>query len=484
MLNYKTIFKAFGTLLLIEASLMFYCLVMSFCYGEDDVPAFLISIVVTMLFGFLFRHFGVDADGTLNRRDAYFLVTLSWIAFSAFGTLPFLISGYLTSFTDAYFEAMSGFTSTGASVIDDVEALPHGLLFWRSFTQWIGGLGIVFFTIALLPSIGGGSVKVFAAEATGPVISKLHPRLRNSAKSIWVVYIVLTLASVIGLMICGMDLFNAVNFSMASTATGGFTPINDTVDKFVSPAGEYVMMIICLLSGVNFSLLYLAVVKRKLKALLNNTEMRFYLGAVLLFSLFIMLELLFRNHYSFSHAIRSSLFQVISLITTTGFIDDQVDLWPHVTWIILGGCMFLGGCAGSTAGGIKIARGVMILKVIRNEFKQMLHPNAVLSLRMDGVNLSQSKRVTVLAFIGLYIILSVLSTFVLTACGTDFVNSVNITLSCIGNAGPSLNIMGPPITWSSLSDLAKWLCSFLMLVGRLELFTVMVLFTPSFWKRN
>lgn len=485
MLNMKTIYKSLGTLLLIESSLMFYCLAMSLYYGEDDMPSFLISIITTMLFGFLFRHLGLNSDNTLGRRDAYLLVSVTWVLFSLFGTLPFLISGYIDNFTDAFFETMSGFTTTGATIIDDVEALPHGLLFWRSFTQWIGGLGIVFFTIALLPSMGGGSVKVFAAEATGPIRSKLHPRLKNNAKSIWIVYIVLTLVALGALLLCGMDPFNALNFAMSSAATGGFSTTNGSLVSFHSAAEEYVVVGVCLLSGINFSLLYIAVVRGKIKSLLKNSEARFYLCAIGAFTLFIMAELLWRNHYALEHAFRSALFQVVSFTTTTGLFNDDAAQWPHVTWIVLAVCMFVGGCSGSTAGGIKSIRCVMLIKVVANEFKQILHPNAVLALRVDGANVPFSKRVTLLAFLSLYIMLAVACAFVMTAFGVDFVNSITITLSCLGNVGPTLGVeIGPTMSWSSLPVFAKWISSFLMLVGRLELFSVMVLFSPEFWRRN
>jgi trk system potassium uptake protein TrkH len=485
MLNLKLISKIIGALLGIEASLMFYCLLVSLWYQGGDALPFLWSILITAGIGLLFYTIGKKADNNLGRRDAYFVVTITWILFSLFGTLPFLMGGYLSNLTDAYFETMSGFTTTGATIIDFPEKLPRGLLFWRSLTQWIGGLGIVFFTIAILPSLVGGSVKVFAAESTGPIKSKLHPRLSTNAKAIWMVYLILTAACVICYKICGMSWFDAFNYSMTSTATGGFSTESSSIMTFHSPAEEYVCMLFCFLSGVNFTLLYVTVTGRKIKDFFHNTELRFYLGTILAFSAFIAIELILRNHYDVERAIRSSLFQVISFITTTGLFSDDAAKWPHVTWVVLAACMFLGGCSGSTSGGIKSIRGVMLLKIIRNEFRQILHPNAVLPMKVDGQNVPQSNRVTLLAFLGLYIVLVFFCSFTMIAAGIDNTNSITITLSALGNVGPTLGLeIGPTMSWANLPAFAKWICSFLMLVGRLELFTVLVIFTPAFWKEN
>ena len=485
MLNLKLISKILGSLLWIEGVLMLSSLFVSLFYNGSDVIPFVWSILITVGAGFIFRLLGRHADNLLGRRDAYFVVTISWILFTIFGTLPFMISGGIGSFTDAFFEAMSGFTTTGATIIDYPEYLPKGLLFWRSLTQWIGGLGIVFFTIAILPSMVGGSVKVFAAEATGPIKSKLHPRLSTSAKWIWVVYLVLTTACILSYKVCGMGWFDAFNYSMTSTATGGFSPESGSITTFHSPAEEYVSALFCFLSGVNFTLLYASAAGLDIKKLIKNSEFRFYTTMVLSFAIFIAFELVYRNHYDIEHAFRSALFQVVSFITTTGLFSDDAAKWPHVTWVVLAACMFFGGCSGSTSGGIKSIRGVMLLKVVRNEFRQILHPNAVLPMKVDGVNIPQSKRVTLLGFIGLYLILTLFCAFTMIAFGIDNTNAITITLSCLGNVGPTLGMeIGPTMSWAQLPDFAKWICSFLMLVGRLELFTVLVLFSPAFWKEN
>ena len=351
MINLRLIYKIIGSLLFIEAMMLMVCLGVSVYYHEDDLVSFVCSVAISAGTGLVLRLLGRKCDNTLSRRDAYLVVTLTWMVFSLFGTLPFLIGGYLHSFTDAFFETMSGFTTTGASIIDNVEALPHGILFWRSFTQWLGGLGIVFFTIALLPSLVGGSVKVFAAEATGPIKTKLHPRLSTNAKWIWVVYICITVLCIASMWLAGMDIFSSINYSFTTAATGGFATHNDY--SYLTPVVQYIVTFFCFISGVNFTMLYITVSQRKLSTLLKSAECRFYLLIVLLFSGFIAFELMWKNGYELEPAIRSSLFHVVSFITTTGLLADDPAVWPHVTWVVLAVCMFFGACSGSTSGGFK-----------------------------------------------------------------------------------------------------------------------------------
>ena len=485
MINHQLICKVLGQLLFLEAVLLMVSLGVSIGYQEDDVFAFLVTIFITIGAGLALKWRGHNADNSMSRRDAYLVVSLAWIVFSFFGTFPFLISGYIHSFTDAYFETMSGFTTTGATILDDVECFPHGLLFWRSLTQWIGGLGIVFFTIALLPSLVGGQTKVFAAEATGPIKTKLHPRISTSAKWIWSIYLMLTIACILSYYVAGMGLFDSFNYAMTTTATGGFSTHNTSTEFFHSPSLEYICTFFCFLSGVNFTLLYAAVIKFKIKELFRNSEFRFYIFLVTVFSIFIMVELMVMRNYDIEHAFRSAIFQVVSFITTTGLFNDDAALWPHVTWVVLSMCMFIGACSGSTSGGLKCIRGVILLRMVKNEFRQILHPNAVLPLKIDGVNVPMQKRVTLLAFLTIYLIICVIISFTMIAMGIDNTNSITITLSCVGNVGPTLGTeIGPTMSWSELPDLAKWFCSLMMLIGRLEIFTVLVIFTPAFWKEN
>ena len=326
MINLKLIYKVIGSLLFIEAALMAVCLAMAFCYREDDILAFGVAVTATVLCGMYMRFRGRGSDNSLSRRDAYLVVTLTWLVFSLLGTLPFVVSGYLPSFTDAFFETMSGFTTTGATMISDVEALPHGLLFWRSLMQWIGGLGIVFFTIALLPSLVGGSVKVFAAEATGPIKTKLHPRLSTGAKWLWVVFLVITLLCTLSLSLAGMDLFDSLNYGMTTAATGGFATLN--CSGALSPAIQYILTFFCFVAGINFTLLYVSVSRLRLRMLFRSAEFRFYAALVAVCTLFIMVPLLVRGGYGWEHAFRSSVFQVVSFVTSTGFVSDDAALCP------------------------------------------------------------------------------------------------------------------------------------------------------------
>jgi trk system potassium uptake protein len=483
MINLKLIYKIIGQLLFIEAALMAVCLAMAIFFRENDMVAFGVAVAATALCGLYMRFKGRGSDNSLSRRDAYLVVALTWVVFSLLGTLPFLVSGYLTSFTDAFFETMSGFTTTGATMISNVEALPHGLLFWRSLMQWIGGLGIVFFTIALLPSLVGGSVKVFAAEATGPLKTKLHPRLSTGAKWLWVVLIVITVLCTASLYLAGMGLFDSLNYGMTAAATGGFATLN--CSGALSPLIQYIITFFCFVAGVNFTLLYVSVSRFRLGMLFRSAEFKFYLTLISVTTLFIMLELVARNGYDWEHAFRSSVFQVVSFATSSGFVSDDAALWPHVTWAALAVCMFFGACSGSTSGGFKCVRGVMLLKTIKNEFRQILHPNAVLPLKIDGVNVPSSKRVTLLAFLTVYLILALVCSFVLMAMGINNTNAITLTLSSLGNVGLTLGSeIGPTMSLSVLPTAAKWICCTLMLIGRLEVFSVLVIFTPQFWKDN
>lgn len=487
MLNWRIISKIMGTLLWLEASLLLLCMVLSVSYGENDTMPFLWTIVITSLAGLGCHVYGKGARNSLSRKDAYFLVSATWIVFSLFGMLPFYIGGYIPNLTNAYFETISGFTTTGATIIDDVEVLPHGILFWRTMTQWIGGLGIVFFTIALLPSLvgGGGNIKVFSAEATGPIKTKLHPRISTTSHAIWMVYIILTVACMGFYYVGGMSVFDSVNYAMTTTATGGFATHNSSTEFFNSPFIELSGAFFCFLSGINFTLLYLAVSKMKIKELFNNTELRFYLFVIFAATVIIMYYLMRYNDYSLWTAFRYGIFQVVSFLTSTGLFSDDAARWPHVTWIVLGICMYIGGCAGSTAGGNKCIRIVIVLKTILNEFRQILHPNAVLPVRVNDTIISQSARNRLMAFMMLYFVLFLVAATYFTAIGVDVINSITLCLSCLSNVGPTLGTeIGPTMSWDELPVTCKWFCSVLMLVGRLEIFTVLILFTPEFWKNN
>ncbi|MBQ9651331.1 MAG: TrkH family potassium uptake protein [Prevotella sp.] len=483
MLNTKLIYKILGALLGLEATVMTCSLVMAFYYHEDDVLAFIISIILTIVAATILRFMGLGAENSLGRRDAYLLVTATWAVFSLFGSLPFLISGYIPNFTDAYFETMSGFSTTGASVIDRVEALPHGMLFWRSLTQWIGGLGIVFFTVAILPSLVGGNVKVFSAEATGPIRAKMHPRLSTTAKWIWTIYLLLTLMCLGSFYLAGMSVFDAANYAMTVTATGGFATHDASTGYFHSISIDYIAIFFMFLSGTSFTLLYMSFFKGKISKLFKNTEFKFYSVIILCATVVITYILMAYSNYDIHTAVRKSLFQVVSFMTTTGIFNDDAGKWPHITWVVLSLCMFFGGCAGSTSGGFKCIRGMMTVTAVRNELKRILHPKAVLPVKANGQSVPYPAQVSVMAFFILYMMMCFFTYFVMIVMGVDSTNSITIAISCASNVGPALGLeIGPTMSWTTLPDMVKWLLSVLMLMGRLEILTVIVLFTPAFWK--
>ena len=485
MINFKLVYKVIGSLLFIEAIMMVACLAVSIYYHEDDIPAFLITIAVTTMAAIGLKYKGYQAENSMGRREAYLLVTLVWVVFSALGALPFVISGYLTSYTDAFFETMSGFTTTGASIIDDVEALPHGLLFWRSLTHWIGGLGIMFFTIAILPSLVGGNVKVFSAEATGPIKSKMHPRLSTTAKWIWGIYLLITASCATCFWLFGMSFFDSINYSMSIAATGGFSTHNASMAFFDSAAIDYTAAVFMIISGINFSLLYILMLKGKVKEFVKDTELRFYIGVISASTLFITYMLVTRNGITVVDSFRHALFQVSSFISTTGLFNTDSGLWPHVTWTALTICMVFGSCAGSTSGGIKCIRGAMLLRIIRNEFKHLLHPRAVIPVKLNNSIIPHQAQATLLVFLALYGISCLAAFFCFQLMGIESTNAITIAISSASNVGPAFGgQIGPTMSWSILPDAAKWICSALMLMGRLEFFSVLVLFTPSFWKEN
>ncbi len=483
MINFKTIIRIIGILLLLETVMFLVCSSVSFYYRESDMLDFWKAGGITAGIGLLLAALGKGGERQLTRRDGYVLVSFAWVAFSLFGMLPFYIGGYIPDIADAFFETMSGFSSTGATILDDIESLPHGILFWRSMTQWIGGLGIIMFTIAVLPIFGVSGLQVFAAEASGPTHDKVHPRIGITAKWIWSIYAGITALLVGLLMLGGMDWFDSICHAFATTGTGGFSTKQASVAYYNSPYIEYVISIFMFISGINFTLVLLFV-NRKFKKFIGNAELKFYFGSVVLFTAVIAIVLYYTSPMGMEESFRKSLFQVISLQTSTGFATDDYMQWTPVLWGLLTIIMLMGACAGSTTGGLKCIRMVILTKVSRNEFKHILHPNAILPVRINKQVISPSIVSTVLAFCFIYISIIVIGTLLMMAMGVGAEESMGCVISSIGNMGPGLGETGPAYSWNALPDAAKWLLSFLMLLGRLELFTVLLLFTPDFWKRN
>lgn len=483
LINKKMVFRVLGILLFIESGLFLLCAGISFCYEEHDYVYFLYTLLLNAAAGSILLFGGRHAENKLTRRDGYCIVSLTWLLFTLFGMFPFYFGGGIPSVTDAFFETMSGFTTTGATILDDIESLSHGMLFWRSLTQWIGGLGIVFFTIAVLPVFGGGNLQLFSAEATGVTHDKIHPKINVTAKWIWGVYLILTLAETILLMIGGMSLFDAVCHSFATTATGGYSTKQASISYWNSPFIEYVVSVFMILSGINFSL-YFMCLKGKGKQLFKDDELRWFLKSVGIVTLIITLALFFRNQYDLESAFRKALFQVATAHTSCGFTTDDYNLWPSFTWMLLMFAMVSGGCTGSTSGGIKNMRLLILARNIRNEFKRMLHTNAVLPVRVNRRVISPSVIATVNTFVVFYLLCALIGWILLMFFGVGLAEAMSTVISSLGNVGPGLGAFGPAYSWAALPDAAKWILSFLMLIGRLELFGVLLLFYPGFWEKR
>ena len=483
LINKKMIFRVLGVLLFIESAMFLLCAAISLCYGEQDYQYFLYTILLNTLVGGVLLICSRGAENRLTRRDGYCIVTFTWFLFTLFGMLPFYFSGGIPSVTDAFFETMSGFTTTGATILDDIESLSHGLLFWRSLTQWIGGLGIVFFTIAVLPIFGGGTIQLFSAEAIGVTHDKTHPRIDVMAKWLWMIYAILTVVETMLLMIGGMSFFDAVCHSFSTTATGGYSTKQASVAYWNSPFIEYVIAIFMILSGINFSL-YFMCLKGKGKRLFQDDEFRWFMKSVSILTLVITFALVFQNHYDWEKAFRRALFQVATAHTSCGFATDDYNLWPSFTWMLLIFAMLSGGCTGSTSGGIKNMRLMILARNIKNEFKRMLHPRAVLPVRVNRQVISPSIIASVNTFFVFYLFCALVGWTLLMFFGVGLTEAMSTVISSLGNVGPGLGAFGPAFSWAALPDAAKWILSFLMLIGRLELFAVLLLFYSGFWERR
>mgnify|MGYP006094267281 CR=1 FL=1 len=489
ILNGGVILNVIGTLLIINGILMLFSLPFSFYYQEDLTSKvhldILISSGITLTFGFLTRWFTKEhKNAEIRKRDGYLIVVGGWICMSLFGCLPFILSDSIPSFTDAFFETMSGFTTTGSTILDDIESLPKAILFWRSMTQWIGGMGIIVLTIAILPLLGIGGMELFVAESPGPTKDKIHPRIKETAKRLWFIYLSLTIVETIILMCCGLNFFDAINHSMTTTSTGGFSTKQASIAAFNNVYVETVIVVFMLLAGTNFTLLYFGL-KFKFKKIVRNDEFKWYLMAVIGLITIITSVLYFQERTaSFLHGFREITFQVVSIITTTGFSTADYTLWgPFITFLFFL-LLFSGASAGSTSGGIKIVRIVLLMKNGFLEFKRRLHPKAIIPVQLNKESVSSHIIYNLLAFIFLYLFIFTFGALFMTALGVDFLTSMSAVASALSNVGPGIENVGPSNSYSSLPEISKWLLALLMLMGRLELFTVAVLFTPHFWKRN
>lgn len=494
MINWKLISKVMGLLLFIEAGLMFLCLLVGCLYGESPAT-FAFPILIAAVTGTIGVFCGRNAQKTMGRRDGYIVVSMVWLLFSFIGMLPFLFCHCVPDMASAFFETMSGFTSTGATIIDNLSSMPRGILFWRSVIQWIGGIGIVFFTIAILPAFGVGEVRLFAAEATGPLHNKVHPRISVAAKWIGGIYVALTILCALSLRVCGMTTFDSINYALCTTATGGYGTHSELLsDYFHSPAIEYVLIFFMFASGVNYTLIYYTILKGKMKKFFADMELRAYMliafGAAVVCATTLFLN---GDGHPIEYCIRHSLFTVISLQTTTGLATVDYTLWPVQLMPVLLFVMFAGASSGSTSGGLKCIRLVIMWKVLRNEFTRVLHPRAVIPVRIGDNIIPTSILPTLLGFAALFVGALFTGAFILALSGVDpndvhpdfdYYEAFGLAMASISNVGPGMGYYGPAHSWAILSPLAKYVCSFLMLIGRLEIFPIVLLFTRSFWRKK
>ena len=481
-MNNKIILFILVRLLAVESLIIAISGLVSMLYGDNDYGYFFITSGLTLGVGVLIYPFVRNTKKSLGKREGYVVVSTVWLLFSLFGALPFFLSGAIPTYTDAFFETISGFTTTGASILNDIESLSHGLLFWRSITQWLGGMGIIVMALAILPILGIGGMQLFVAEVPGPTPDKLHPRIKGTAKRLWGIYILLTFIETILLYFGGMSLFDAVNHSFTTMATGGYSTKQLSIAYYNSPYIEYVISLFMFIAGMNFTLSFFAL-KLKFSKIINNEEFRWYLFGTIIVAILITLSLIFHQDYIYEQAFRTALFQVVSIITTTGFITADYMLWPPFVIVIIFLLMFIGGSAGSTGGGPKVMRVMILLKNSYFEFKRIMHPKAIIPVRVNKHTVSPQIVANIQAFMVVYIIIFVIGTIIMSSLGLDLDTSMGAVITSLGNIGPGIADVGPANNFANIPSAGKWLLSILMLVGRLELFTVLVLFTPYFWKK-
>lgn len=469
-----------GILLLFCAAFMLTTLPWAFYYGERDWPFLLLSAGITALAGFLLFRF-TDINAELRVREGFAVVSFAWLLFSLFGSLPFLLTGAIPNFTDALFETMSGFTTTGASILTDIEALPHSVLFWRSMTHWIGGMGIIVMTLAIMPMLGVGGMQLYKAEVAGPTADKLTPRITQTAKILWGIYAALTLIQTVLLMVGGLSLFEALCTAFGTLASGGFSPRNASIAAYDSDFVVWVVIIFMLAAGINFSL-HFRFASGNWRAYWQNREFHVFAGTVTAATAFVFLGAW--NAYDDKLlALRDSLFAVVSLHTSTGFGLADYELWTPNAQFVLLMTMMIGGMAGSTSGGLKVVRIYLVFKYVIGEFTRLLHPQAVAPTRIQGVAVPGTVVNDVLGYVSIYFAGIVLATFLVTLSGVDWVSSLSAAVSCFGGVGPGMGSLGPFDNYSWLTPFAKWVLMMCMLLGRLEFFSLLILFSPGYWRR-
>ncbi|WP_295832954.1 potassium transporter TrkG [uncultured Winogradskyella sp.] len=495
-LNYKIIFHFLGLLLLFNGGFILIATIISLIYKDGVTLELLLSGFTILILGSIIMFYTRNHSKEMNKREGYIVVAFGWIVMSLSGSLPYMITETIPSFTDAFFETMSGYTTTGASILNDIEIVPKGVLFWRSLTHWIGGMGIIVLAIAILPLLGIGGMQLFAAEAPGPGGDKLHPRITDTAKRLWLIYFGYTAAETILLQVAGMSFFDAINHALSTLSTGGFSTKNDSVANWNgNPTIQYIIMTFMFLAGTNFVLSYFAF-KGRVQKIIKDDEFKLYFKFIIVFTIIAALVIYFKadiSHSKVDHpmvlgelesSFRHALFQVLAIITTTGFVTADYTMWTPFLTVFFFGLMFLGGSAGSTSGGIKVMRHMILIKNGFLEFKRALHPNAILPVRYNQKSVSGGIVFNILGFFISYMLLFIFGALVFSMFQIDFTSAIGLSASTLGNVGPALGDFGPVNNYSTLPPLGKWWASFLMLLGRLELFTVLILLTPFFWRNR
>lgn len=480
-MNFKLVFRVLGILLTGEALLMLPALGVSLYYGEGDSTAFVLSILITALVG-LPLSLLKRKRREMYARDGFAIVALSWIMVSFFGSFPFVLSGAIPSFIDSFFETASGFTTCGASILTQIQSLPKGILFWRSFTHWVGGMGVIVLTLAIFPNIGAGALQMLKAESPGPTPGKFVPQLRQTAKILYSIYFVITLVEVIALRIAGLPLYDAFIHSFGTVGTGGFSNMNSSVGAYNNLAAEIIITLFTFICGVNFTLYY-QMLKGNFKALFKDSEFRFYCGVVIISIVLITFNLYRTVFSSLGESLRHSSFQVVTIISTTGFSTTDFDKWRMFSKIILFILMFIGGCAGSTGGAIKNVRILLLFKIAKRELLKIIHPKAVYTVRLGDKAVDERVLSEVLAFFFLYMLVFIVAVLIVSIDNMDWATTVSSVAATLGNVGPGFGVVGATGNYSSLSNLSKLVLSFAMIIGRLEIYPILLLGVPSFWRK-
>ena len=496
-LNTKIIFRFLGITAILNGLFMFVAVPFSLYYKETATWGIINAGIITVIIGLLLYFLNKPKNTIIHKKEGYLIVTLGWLTLSLTGMLPYIISGEIPNVTNAFFETISGYSTTGSSILKDIESMPKGILFWRSATHWIGGMGIIVLTIAILPLLGIGGMQLFMAEAPGPSTDKLHPRITDTAKRLYLIYVLLTFAQFLLLRVAGMTWFDAINHAMATMSTGGFSTKNTSIAFYNHlPLVQYIIILFMLIAGTNFVLTYFAL-KGKIQKVFQSEEFKYYLfGIIGVASIVTVIIYFFQDpnlQTSIAHpmvygeaesAIRHGLFMVTSIVTTTGFVTADFTMWSFFATGIFFALFFTGGSAGSTSGGVKVVRHVVMLKNSFLEFKKALHPNAIIPVRHDGKAVQQNIVFNIISFFIIYMLIFTISSVVFTFFGLDFTSALGAAASSLGNIGPAIGSVSPVNNFAHLSSGAKWFSAFLMLIGRLELFTVLILFTPFFWRKN